>query len=154
MSSAKQNEYFKSKVLTASAPQLHLMLIEGAVRFCRQAEQQLEANNEGHANEAMLRALDIISEMLAGVRHSESDINTKLADLYQFLFYTLTSAYVNTDRQKLADVVRILEFERETWLQAVQKIAVDTPEKQAPTPHIGSDHVGSGPAAESFSFEA
>jgi flagellar protein FliS len=121
MPQGQPTSYLESKVLTASPPRLHLMLVEGAIRFGRKAEQELAAGNEGYANEAMIRAIDVVAEMLAGVRHSDSDINQKLADLYQFLFHTLTSAYVNTDPVKLADVLRILEFERETWQLACDR---------------------------------
>lgn len=134
MANVQRKEYLESKIRTASAPQLHLMLIEGAIRFCRRADTDLEANNEGSANEALLRGLDIVSEMLAGVRHSEDDLNVKLSELYKYLFYTLTSAYVNADRTKLADVLRILEFERETWQQAVLK--ANEVIKGTPAPHV------------------
>ena len=109
MSQPTPSNYLEHKVMTASPPRLHLMLIEGALRFCLKAEQQLEQGNEGYANDAMMRAIDIIGEMLVGVRSGESDINTKLSELYLFLFQTLTSAYVNTDATKLADVMRILD---------------------------------------------
>ena len=119
---SQSNNYFTTKVQTASPPRLHLMLIEGALRFGRQAEEQLAAGDSAKAKHFMTRALDIVAELLSGVRHDESDINKKLADLYQFLFHTLTSAYVNDDAEKLTDVMRILEFERETWQLACEKV--------------------------------
>lgn len=140
MSQVHPKQYLESRIQTASAPQLHLMLIEGAIRFCRQAEFEIKANNEGNANQALLRALDIVSELLAGVRHDDSDLNQKLASLYQYLFYTLTSAYVNTDSAKLADVLRILEFERETWQLAVAKVRG---EQRPATPVVGQ-HLAEG----------
>ncbi len=153
---AQSTSYLESQVLTASPPRLHLMLIEGAMRFGRKAEQELAAGNEGHANEAMVRAIEVVAEMLAGVRHSDSEVNQKLADLYQFLFHTLTSAFVNTDSKKLADVLRILEFERETWKLACERAMTSekpTPEKtkamSPPAPHLLT-----GPVTEGLSIEA
>jgi flagellar secretion chaperone FliS len=140
MSHPHPKQYLESRVQAASAPQLHLMLIEGAIRFCRQAEFEFKANNEQNANQALLRSLDIISELLAGVRHDESQLNQKLAGLYQYLFYTLTSAYVNADTEKLADVLRILEFERETWQLAVAKVR----DEQRPATPIVAPHLAGG----------
>ncbi len=157
MSQAQPSGYFESKVMTASPAQLHLMLIEGAIRFCTKASQELERQNEGHANEAMMRAIDIVGELLAGVRGRDDEINRKLSDLYLFLFHTLTSAYVNTDAVKLADVLRILEFERETWQLACERAhAEDSPARRKTvvgTP-IVAPHIGSPAPTEGFSLEA
>ncbi|WP_425400531.1 flagellar export chaperone FliS [Aeoliella sp.] len=161
MSQANPSTYLESKVMTASPAKLHLMLIEGGLRFCLKAQKDLEENNEGYANDAMMRALDIIGEMLVGVRGGQSDINQKLCDLYQFLFYTLTSAYVNTDAVKLADVIRILEFERETWQLACERAHADDSseppaehKKPAKTPVIAPHVAQATTPTQGLSFEA
>ena len=149
MAQHQPSHYLESKILTASPPRLHLMLIEGAIRFGRKAEQHFEEGNEGYANESMVRSIDILGEMLAGVKHSKSEINKKLTDLYQFLFLTLTSAYVNTDAAKLADVLRILEFERETWQLACEKAteAIKDPEKSLSIAKSNSKPAAAAPIA-------
>lgn len=155
MSQSKTSQYLESKIMTASPAQLHLMLIEGAIRFCRKAEQDLEAGNEGFANEAMVRAIEIIAEMMAGVRHSEDDVNVKLGDLYQYLFTTLTSAYVNTDATKLKDVLRILQFECETWRMACDSIGQEDSAPQAtPTPVVATPHSSHQAPMGGLSIEA
>jgi len=156
MAANQPSHYLKDRVLTASPPRLHLMLIEGALRFGNQAQQHLEKNDEEQANEAMVRAIEILGEMLAGVRHSDSEINQKLSELYQFLFYTLTSAYVNTDAAKLADVLRILEFERETWRLACERAAsaeTSDGEAAAATPVV-AQHLASPSPTNGLSLEA
>lgn len=156
MSQPKPTDYLESKLKTASSAQIHLMLIEGAVRFCTKAELELEKSNETLANESMVRAIDIVGEMLAGVGAGQSEINHKLRDLYQYLLGTLTSAYVNTDRAKLADVLRILQFERETWRLACQRVSDDgkpsTPAEGKPT--IIAPQTNVPMPAEGFSLEA
>lgn len=157
MRSENPKSYLESRVMTASPAQLHLMLIEGAIRFGTSAKQELANNNEGRANEAMLRAIDIIGEMLAGVRGGQSDINQTLGDLYQFLFHTLTSAYVNTDAQKLEDVLRILEFERETWQLACERAhaeAKQQPSGDAVKAPIIASHIATPTSSGGLSLEA
>lgn len=155
MSQHQPANYLESKVRTASTAQLHLMLIEGAVRFCTKAQQELASNNEARANEAMVRGIDIVAELLAGVRGGEGDISTKLADLYLFLFHTLTSAYVNTDATKLADVLRILEFERETWQLACQRAHGDAPQQPpAAPPAVVAPSIAPATPGAGFSLEA
>jgi len=160
MSQSQPSQYLESKIMTASPAQLHLMLIEGAIRFCNKAEHDLKNGNEGFANEALVRAIEIVAEMLAGVRHSDDEINVKLADLYQFLFNTLTSAFVNTDTTKLSDVLRILQFERETWQLACERVGA---EEQSPptvknaaakTPIVATPHSMQQNATSGLSLEA
>jgi flagellar secretion chaperone FliS len=146
---AQSNDYLQSKVFTANPAQLHLMLIEGALRFSRSAEQALVRDDVRTAETALVRAIDIVAELLAGVRANESELNTKLAALYQYCFGRLTQAYVNGDQTKLDEAVKILAFERDTWRQACETIAAETPPAQkphgaVPMPHVAQVGVMSG----------
>jgi flagellar protein FliS len=152
MAATNPSKHLEAKIKTASSAQLHLMLIEGALRFTMRAQQDLEKNNEGHANEAMVRAIDIGGELLAGVKGGETEINAKLADLYLYLFHTLTSAYVNTDTTKLSDVVRVLEFERETWRLACER--VHAPQSTPAPTQVIAQHVAVTTPMQGFSLEA
>jgi flagellar secretion chaperone FliS len=62
-----------------------------------------------------------LGEMLASVRATKSELNTQLADLYWFLFRRTTDAKINGDAAALAEVLRLLEFERQTWQLACDK---------------------------------
>ena len=128
---AARSDYLEQRIRTASPAQLHLMLIEGALRLAGQADKAYEANDVDSATQPLLRAMDITSELLAGVRHSEEDINVKLAAIYHFCFTRLTMAYVNTDREKLGEAIRVLGIERDTWRLACEKIGADG-EAEAP----------------------
>ncbi len=161
MNRAGRSDYLESKILTASGPQLHLMLVEGAIRFVRQADQQYADNNEGNATSFLLRAMEIVEELIAGVRHDDHDINAKLAQLYSFLYRNLTSVYVNADREKLADVTRILEFQRDTWRLACEHIAKDSTDgttntRSAPVKPVivPAPHAGIATLSQSLSIEA
>lgn len=160
MNQPGKNDYLESKILTATGPQLHLMLIEGAIRYVRQADEQYAANNEGNGNSALLHSMAIIEELIAGVKHDDHEINQKLADLYHFLYRSLTSCYVNADRQKLADVLKILGYQRETWQLAVERVAKmgaesDSGETKPKSQAIAAPHIGgSTPASQSLSLDA
>jgi flagellar secretion chaperone FliS len=115
------SQYLESKVLTAPPHRLHLMLIEGALRFGRQAEQELKAGNQAAAAGPILRVLDIVGEMLVGVRKTQSELNDKLAAVYWFIFRRVSEATMNADALILAEVLPLLEFERETWQKVCEK---------------------------------
>lgn len=126
MNPTANRDYLEQKIKTSSSAQLHLMLIEGALRFATRADQLFEANDADGAAEPLMRAMDISSELLAGVKHSQDEVNVKLAQLYQFVFTRLTMAYVNTDRVKLGEAINILDAQRETWRQACEIAAAGT----------------------------
>ncbi|HEX5470978.1 MAG TPA: flagellar export chaperone FliS [Lacipirellulaceae bacterium] len=111
----KQSPYFESKVLTATPQRLHLTLIEGAIRFGRQAQEALKCGEPVAAAGALLRMVDIVGELLAGVRHGTSPVNRSLSDLYWFLFRRVAEAKINSDSVALAEALRLLEYERQTW---------------------------------------
>ena len=153
MNARTPSDYLAAKVQTASPAQLHLMLIEGALRFLDQAEKAMIREEEVAANAALVRVMEIVEELLAGVRHSEDDINTKLASLYQFVFTQVSLAYVNADRAVVADARRILEFQRETWRQACELIAQEKSDAPAKPMAVPTPHLDSAPASQGVSFE-
>jgi flagellar secretion chaperone FliS len=133
------SSYLESKVLTASPQRLHLMLIEGAIRFGRQAEEALRRGDNAAAAAPLLRVIDIVGEMLAGVRTIKSELNQKIADLYWFLFRRVSEAKINSDAAALAQALRLLEFERQTWQLACEKLGGDsTAATPPPPPHLRS----------------
>jgi flagellar secretion chaperone FliS len=120
--SLQNSQYLESKVLTAPPHRLHLMLVEGAIRFGRQAEAELHAGNQAPAAAAMMRVLDITGELLAGIRQHKSNVNDKLAAVYWFIFRRVSEATMYSDAAALAEVLRLLEFERETWQKVCEKL--------------------------------
>ena len=140
--SAQHSQYLESKVLTAAPHRLHLMLIEGAIRFGRQAEGLLHRGETAAAAAPLLRVVDIVGEMLAAVRGRKSDINKKLADLYWYLFRRVSEAKLNSDSEKLTEALQLLEFERQTWVAVCERFAVPTAATLLPTEHTSTSSPG------------
>ena len=119
---AQNAQYLESKVLTAPSYRLHLMLIEGAIRFSRQASDALRRGDQPAAATPLLRVIDIVGEMLAGVRNQDAELNKRLTDLYWFLFRLASEAKIHSDAEKLAVLLRLLEYERQTWQLLCDKL--------------------------------
>jgi flagellar secretion chaperone FliS len=120
---AGQNaQYLESKVLTAPSYRLHLMLIEGAIRFGRQASEALRRGDQPAAATPLLRVIDIVGELLAGVRNQDAELNKRLTDLYWFLFRLASEAKIQSDAEKLTVLLRLLEYERQTWQLLCDKL--------------------------------
>lgn len=119
----RRNDYLESKVLTASGPRLHLMLVERALRCTTQAQESLATHDAAAASQTLQRTIDIVAELLAGVRHAATPINKQLTAVYQFLLRTVAQAYFDHDSQKVTEAQRVLEAERTTWQQVCEKLA-------------------------------
>lgn len=127
MSQPQRSQYLESKVLTAPSHRLHLMLIEGAIRYGKEAEAALRRGDVAAADSPSMRLLDVISEMLVGVRQSKSALNQKIAELYVYLFRLAGEAKIHDNPDKLVELLGLLEFERQTWQQVCDKLGNASP---------------------------
>jgi flagellar secretion chaperone FliS len=149
------SQYLESKVLTAPPQRLHLMLIEGAIRFGRQAEAELNASHQTAAAGPLLRVLDIVGELLAGIRQTKSDLNDKLAAVYWYIFRRVSEATMNSDKEALAEVLKLLEFERETWQKVCEKFGSSSiPTSMVPAPSHAFGASQSSATMSGLSLEA
>lgn len=128
-----QEVYLESQVLSANPQRLRLLLIEGALRFGRQALRQWEADQWDAASESLARCRDIVEELLQSIHAETSPLAKRVADLYLFLFQSLAESQIRRDQQPLTDVLGILESERETWRQVCEQEVDNTP-SEVPTP--------------------
>lgn len=118
--------YLETQVTTATPQRLRLMLVQGALRFANLTGEHWR-NNEAEAGaESLIRCRRIVSELLTTIRDGESELNQKMTDLYRFLFQSLTEAQRDQDQTKIAEVIKVLEEERNTWTQVCETHPNDT----------------------------
>jgi flagellar protein FliS len=122
------NDYLEMEVLTAIPQKLQLMLIEGALRFGNQARRHWKSGNDSAAGEALIRTQEIVAEIIGNLNpHENLDLVRRILYVYLFVNRRLIEANFERSETKLADALRVLEVERETWRlacrQAVAAIA-------------------------------
>ena len=128
MASPARDNYLATEVFTAPPQRLHLMLIEAAIRCVERARQSWRANRPEQATEAIVRAEEILGELLAGLKGEiGGDLVAKTAAIYHFVFRALMEANSGKDDRKLEDAIRVLAIERETWRRICEKIGAAVP---------------------------
>jgi flagellar protein FliS len=137
MTSLHSNHYLESRVLTAPPQRLHLMLIETAIRFGTEAQAALERDDILAASTPLMRVIDVLGELLAGMREKKTDLNKQIAAFYTYLFRIVAEAKVNDDVSKLTEALGLLEFERETWQLVCDKIG-NGPAPPIPAPQFAA----------------
>ena len=132
MPASARDTYLETEVLTATPQKLQLMLSDGALRFVELARHHWKNDKDEEACEALIRAQRIVTELLSGLNKDvDADLAGKVASIYLFVFRTLLAAHNERDEEKLDDVVRILNIERETWRQVCEKLGAENPAGQA-----------------------
>ena len=118
----KPNEYLKVKIQTAQPSELLLLLLDGALRFARQAKPLMGTNEFEEKNRLFLRAQNIVLELFQALDQRIGDeLYARLTGLYRFCYDRLVRANVENDTSAVDDALSILEHLRETWGLAVRK---------------------------------
>jgi flagellar protein FliS len=122
-----QQTYLEAEISTATPQKLRLMLIEGALRFAKQTAACWEKNQSEAGWETLVRCRDVVSELIGGVKTDDSELARQVLAIYLYLHRTLTTAQADRNLTLMADVIRVLEEERQTW-EAVCQAMPEAPE--------------------------
>lgn len=117
------NAYLRTQVMSASAEELRLMLIDGAIRFTTLGRDGLAAGNHEQSYSGFTQARAIVSELMTSMR---SDVAPELCErvrsLYSFMYAELVSASLDRDAAKADRVLELLRYERETWVMLMDEL--------------------------------
>jgi flagellar protein FliS len=120
------NTYLKTRVMTASPEELHLMLYDGAIKFCSQARDAINQKQIERSYHLLTRAQSIMLELMGGLKHDLApELCGKQASLYNFIYRRLVEANLKKDAVAIDDALRILHYCRETWVLVMERLAHD-----------------------------
>lgn len=127
------NAYLRTKVLTAGPEELRLMLLDGAIRFARQGKQGLVDNDPEASFTGITNCRNIIVELMTSIGAGvDPELALNLKNLYSFMFTELTEANLEKDTKRLDAVIELIEYERETWVMLMEKIAAERAQGRDP----------------------
>jgi len=153
MTRPSKTQYLDSKVLTASQPQLHLMLLNGALRFGRQTQKAWGSNAEAATDEpSMTRMIEIVEALVNGAAAGTEESSKPMSEQYAFIYRELVASQLNHDLEQLIKSLELLEYQRETWNLACDKLVAETA-ATSKAPALSGMHVPMS-SAGSLSLEA
>ena len=118
------NSYLKTKILTASPQELRLMLYEGAIKFCHQAQQAVTDKNIEESYNCLMRAQKIVLELSTSLNHEVApELCERLSALYTYIYRLLVDANLQKQVGPIDEAQQLLEYERETWKMLLEKVA-------------------------------
>ena len=115
------NVYKNNSVNYASKEQLLLMLVEGAVKFCKIARQAIEDKDIKKAHDALIRAQEIFSELMVSLDTSVGEWAVQLFDVYAFVKNKLIEANMSKKLDIMDEILPIVEDINETWKEAYKR---------------------------------
>ncbi len=155
-------QYLESKVLTASQPQLHIMLLDGALRFGRLAKTLwIEGADFADVDSLMGKMTNIMEELVQGLASSKEpaskEISKQLEEQYAFVYRELISSRINENPKQLDSCLKLLTYQRETWKLATEQLEAEqaaTPAKPVPMPHMQATPMATPTMTTGLSLEA
>jgi len=126
------SEYLETRVATATPYQLHLMVVDAALRSTRRGLEALAEGRWEDMEAAFSRSRDCLTELVGGL---QQDIAPALAEaqkgLFLFAYRSLVEGELRRDRKRIDAALRILERHREAWLELGERL----PRNPVPQPH-------------------
>jgi flagellar protein FliS len=113
------NAYKKNQINTATSEQLVLMLYDGARKFIKQAIISLQDGDLQSAHHNLIRAQNIIAELMCGINHSAGEIAEKFLYFYRYMHAQLVQANLKKDSQYAQEVLVMLDDLRNAWAQII-----------------------------------
>ncbi len=145
--------YLRDAVMTATPEQLQLMLYDGAIRFATQGRDAILAKDHERIYDRFSRAQRIVLEMQSSLRPEVNpSLCAQMASLYNFIYRKLVDANIHRDLAACDDALKILQYQRETWVMLIEKLKAERAgltSPSAPTaPPARTSSSSAGPDAE------
>ncbi|MBD1401273.1 flagellar export chaperone FliS [Pelovirga terrestris] len=116
----QMNLYKNAQILNASPEQILMMLYDGAIRFCREAQVAMAAKDLRTQADKISRAMAIVTEFSNTLnREVGGEIAENLDALYAFMNRELVRANLEKDAGGVKTVEVLLSDLRETWAEAI-----------------------------------
>ena len=121
MNHERIHHYRETQIKTASKGKLVVMLYDGIIRNLDIAIEAIPEKRFDVANSSILKAQDIISELIMALNMETGDFSKKLLNIYTFLNTKLIDANMRKDLKPLEFVRKMVSELRDAWEQITKK---------------------------------
>lgn len=120
MDSNKLNAYQRNAILTASPPELTLMLYEGAIKFCNIGIMAIEKKNYEEANTNLKKAQAIITELRVTLNR-KYPVWEDFERVYDWIYRRLVDGNIHKDIEVIEDALKYIREMRDTWKEVMRR---------------------------------
>ena len=138
------DEYLENQVLSASPHRLHLMVVDGAIRFARHALTALAEQRWEDLGACLIRSRNCVTELTGGVKdHDAPELAEQTRTIFLYVYRNLVVAELERKSERIEDALRLLALYRETWVELGAKLQTQHAEpigatsvQNVPQPHL------------------
>ncbi|OLS39030.1 flagellar export chaperone FliS [Alkalihalophilus pseudofirmus] len=114
-----QQAYQQNKAVTSSPGELTLMLYNGCLKFINLSRNAIEANNVQLRHENLVKAQNIIRELMVTLK-TDNELGKSMLAMYDFILSRLVEANTENSVEKLTEAEALVKDFRDTWKEALQ----------------------------------
>lgn len=115
---AGADAYLSTQVRTASPYRLHLIVVEGAIRYAKLGEESLASRDYETAHLSLSQSRDFVTEMIGGLNEEyDPELAQRMKQLFFFAYINLAEGERDRDLVKVQAALRILRLHHETWVE-------------------------------------
>lgn len=130
------NQYKQTEINTANQGKLIVMLYDGAIKFMKIAQENMDVKTYDIVNTNIIKAQDIITELLLSLNMKDGgEISSNLFNLYLYFKKRLLEANIKKSKEMIEEVVVHMSLLRESWNKISAK---DNPVETNSIPKKGS----------------
>lgn len=119
------DQYKETQIKTATQGKLIVMLYEGAIKFLKVAKNAINEKNIESAHNNIVRAQDIIMELLLSLNMEAGEIAEKLHSLYLYMNKRLMEANIYKKIEPIDEVLKMLIELKDVWAQIANNTTTD-----------------------------
>jgi flagellar protein FliS len=112
-------QYKNNKIMSASGPELTLMLYDGAIKFLNIAEIAIEKKDVQKAHDNIIKTERII-EYLMNTLNMKYAVAKDFENMYLYINRRLVEANVTKDKEIIIEVNKHMHSIRDTWVQVMK----------------------------------
>ena len=112
-------QYKNNKVMSASAPELTLMLYDGAIKFLNVADYAIEKNDIEKANTNIIKTEKII-DYLRNTLDMKYPVAQDFENMYSYIARRLVEGNLSKDKEIIDEVNEHMHAIRDNWVEVMK----------------------------------
>lgn len=118
-----RDTYKNNSINSASKEQLLIMLVDGAVKFCKIAKLAFKSNNLKEVHVNLVKSQDIFYELIATLDVEKGGTWAyNLRNIYSFIIEKLTKCNIAKDEKILDEIFPVVQEVSDMWHEVYEKI--------------------------------
>ncbi len=112
-------QYENNKVMTASGPELTLMLYDGAIKFLNVADYAIEKKDVQKAHDNLIKTEKII-DYLRNTLDMRYSVAQDFENMYSYIYRRLIEANLSKDKEIVTEILQHMHAIRDNWVEVMK----------------------------------